>query len=61
MELINNIWMALSTPNESLIQMLNFPLMCLENFLLMQLFLILSNKKANIKSKILYVVLSLYL
>ncbi len=58
MELINNIWMALSTPNESLIQMLNFPLMCLENFLLMQLFLILSNKKANIKSKILYVVLS---
>lgn len=58
MELINNIWMALSTPNESLIQMLNFPQMCLENFLLMQLFLILSNKKANIKSKILYVVLS---
>ena len=58
MELINNIWMALSTPNEIIIKLLNFPLICLENFLLMLLFLILSNKKSSKKSKVLYVTLS---
>lgn len=58
MELINNIWMALSTPNETIIKLLNFPLICLENFLLMLLFLILSNKKSSTKSKVLYVILS---
>ena len=44
MELINNIWMALSTPNEALVRMLNIPLFFVENFLLMSLFLLLANK-----------------
>ena len=58
MELINNIWMALSTPNKTLVQALNIPLFFVENFLLMSLFLLLANKKTNSKSKILYVLLS---
>lgn len=41
MELINNIWMALSTPNEALVRMLNIPLFFVENFLLMSLFLLI--------------------
>ncbi len=58
MELINNIWMALSTPNEALVRMLNIPLFFVENFLLMSLFLLLANKKTNLKSKIIYVSIS---
>ena len=58
MELINNIWMALSTLNEALVRMLNIPLFFVENFLLMSLFLLLANKKTNLKSKIIYVSIS---
>lgn len=50
--------MALSTPNEALVRMLNIPLFFVENFLLMSLFLLLANKKTNLKSKIIYVSIS---
>lgn len=57
MELLNNIWNALTTPNESLINILSIPLTFLENTLLMYLFLSILNLSANKKKKLLYVVL----
>ena len=57
MEVINNIWMAISTPNEGLINILTIPLFFVEYFLTMTLFLSILNIKATRKQKIIYVLL----
>ena len=49
MELINNIWIALSTPNQLIMHLLSIPSIIIENLLLMILFLILDHKKVGKK------------
>ena len=57
MEIFNNIWTALSTPNEGLVNILLIPCAFIENVLIMYLFLYILNIKANRKQKIIYVIL----
>lgn len=58
MEILNNIWVALSTPNEGLLKIITVPLHFLENFLTMSLFIYAIGINANRKEKILYVIFS---
>lgn len=57
MEILNNIWMALSTPNEGLLNFLYVPLTLIENFLIMNLFLAIFKINSTKKQKLLYVIL----
>lgn len=57
MEILNNIWMMLSTPNEFYRKLFVAPLGFLEAYIGMTLFLTILNISANKKSKILYVIL----
>ena len=59
MEIFNNIWTALSTPNESVIKFLCIPLTFIENTLIMYLFMYILNIKTTKNTKILYVILSI--
>lgn len=54
MEILNNIWIALSTPNEWLLNVLYVPFTFIENFLIMHLFLAILNINANKRQKIVY-------
>ena len=54
MEILNNIWTALSTPNEGLINILFIPLSFIENILIMYLFIYLLNINATKKQKLIY-------
>lgn len=58
MEILNNIWTAISTPNEELLNIMAVPMIVIENTLAMYLFIFLLNIKSTKKSKIIYVVLS---
>ena len=55
MEILNNIWTALSTPNEGLINILMILVTFPENFLTMHLFLAILNIKSSKKQKTKYV------
>ena len=55
MELLNNIWNALTTPNECLINILSIPFTIIETTLLMFLFISILDIKSNYKNKILYI------
>lgn len=57
MQLLNNIWIALSSENTRLFNLLSYPATILENFLFMDLFLIIFNVEASRKQKFLYVVI----
>ena len=57
MEILNNIWMAISTPNEGLVNIIVSLATFIENFLIMTLFLSILNIKSNSKQKILYVII----
>ena len=57
MEVLNNIWIAISTPNEGLINILAIPSTLLENLLIMYLFISILGICASKKQKITYVVL----
>ena len=57
MEFLNNIWMAISTPNEGLVNIIVSIAAFMEAFLTMTLFLSILNIKANIKQKTLYVII----
>lgn len=57
MEILNNIWLALSTPNENLTNILVTLLGLLENTLTMYLFSTILNLESTKKQKILYVIL----
>ena len=57
MEILNNLWMALSTPNEGLISIISIPGMFIENFLTMMLFLSIFNIETTRKQKIIYIIL----
>lgn len=58
MEILNNIWMALTTPNQELVNILLIPIGIIEIFLTMLLFLSIFNIGATKKQKITYVILS---
>ena len=55
MEFLNNIWMAISTPNEGLVNILLIPAGIIENILIMYLFISILNISALKKQKIYYV------
>ena len=54
MEILNNLWVALSTPNESLLNVILIPLIVVENFLIMELFIAILNLKNSVKQKLIY-------
>ena len=58
MEILNNIWMALSTPNEGLLNVITIPLFFVENYLILTLFISILNFNATKKQKINYVLLT---
>ncbi len=55
MELLNNIWNALTMPNEYLISILSIPFTIIETALLMFLFISILDIKSNLRNKILYI------
>ena len=55
MEVLNNIWTAISTPNEGLVNIIVSLATFVENFLVMTLSLTILNIKANLKQKLTYV------
>ena len=59
MELLNNVWTALSTPNEGLMEILKIPLFFIEIPLIMYMFLYALNISATWKQKTIYLVLSI--
>ena len=58
MEILNNLWVALSTPNESLLNVLSIPFLFVEVFIVMLLFLNMTGVKSTIKQKIIYLALT---
>lgn len=58
MEILNNLWMVLSTPNEFNKKLIVSPLTFLEMYIAMALFLTILNIPTNRKNKILYVILT---
>lgn len=58
MEILNNIWMAISTPNESLINIFLVIGIFIENYLIMTLYISLLYNTYKIRQKIIYVCLS---
>lgn len=56
MQFLNNIWVALNTPNETLVNILIIPLFPIESTLLMYMFLIIFNINSNGKQKIIYMI-----
>ena len=58
MEMLNNIWIALSTENVELLNYIFIPLSLLENYLILLLFINLFNIKCSKKQKLLYVFLA---
>lgn len=57
MEILNNIWLAISTPNQELINAITIPALIMENTLIMLIFLSILKINANTKSKLLYILL----
>lgn len=58
MELINNIWIALSTPNELNTFLFTFPLVFIEAYLFMSFFLVILGIHSSGKQKLLYTIIS---
>ena len=56
-QFFNNIWIALSTENVELVNLLTLPLFPVENYLIMSLFLNILNVNSTGKQKIIYLVL----
>ena len=55
MEVLNNIWIAISTPNEELITILSILAGIVENYLTLFLFMSILNISSNRKNKLIYV------
>ena len=56
MEILNNLWSALSTPNETLMSIIAIPAVVIENLLIMLLFTALLDIKSTAKQRIMYVI-----
>lgn len=57
MEILNNLWLAISTPNELLINIIAVPSALLENILILLLFMSILNITSNFKQKALFVII----
>ena len=57
MEILNNIWIAISAPNEGLVNILIIPLFLLENYLTLFLFTSILNIYSNKKNKLTYILI----
>lgn len=57
MQILQNVWTALTTENEGLVNITGIPFCFIEAFIIMLLFLTFFNIKSNKKSKILYTLL----
>ena len=57
MEFFNNIWVALSTPNEILMNILLIPAGIIESILILYIFISILNIQTTKKQKIIYVIL----
>lgn len=57
MEILNNLWLAVSTPNELLINIIAVPSAILENILILLLFMSILNINSNFKHKALLVII----
>ena len=58
MEIFNNIWTALSTPNEGLVNIILIICSIFETIIVMYLFIYILNIKASKRQKIIYIILS---
>ncbi len=58
MEILNNIWIALSTPNENLMNIIFIPAALVESYLTLMLFISILNISASNKQKLQYVILN---
>lgn len=56
--LLNNVWMALTMPNEGLINILSIPLMLIESYLSLLLFANILDLKVSSKQKMFYMLLA---
>ena len=56
MEILNNLWLAVSTPNEELMNLITIPLFFVEVFIIMQLFIYIADIKASTYQKIIYII-----
>lgn len=56
MEILNNLWSAISTPNETLMSIIAIPAVVIENILIMLLFTALLDIKSTAKQRIMYVI-----
>lgn len=61
MEFLNSLWIAISTPNEGLINVILFFGSFIEAFILMSLFLSILSIDSNSKTKLIYVLLNVLL
>lgn len=57
MEILNNIWTVLTTPNEFNMQLIVMPFSFIEVYINASIFLLILNISASRKSKILYIIL----
>ncbi len=55
MEILNNIWTAISTPNTKLVNIVSVPILIVEIILTMYLFLSIMNLSSNRKQRIIYI------
>lgn len=56
MGILNNLWLAVSTPNEELMNLITIPLFFVEVFIIMQLFIYIADIKASTYQKIIYII-----
>ncbi len=56
MEILNNLWLAVSTPNEMLMNIIAIPCAVIENILIMMMFVAILNIPSSRKQKLLYVI-----
>ena len=56
MEILNNLWMAINTPNEGLLNILLIPAAFIENFLIISIFIAILNIKCSNKQKLVAVI-----
>ena len=56
MEILNNLWIAISTPNENLLSVITIPLFFVETFIVMHLFLHIAEMSSSRKQRVIYVI-----
>ena len=57
MGILNNLWSAISTPNETLMSIVTIPVLFIEALLMMYLFLSILGIHASTKQKLIYILL----